>query len=83
MNARLRQYGFVVIFLAIGIYQVIKGDYLESSLYFLASFAFIVNNLSTEPALSSYKKILVIATWVLIAITALVFLWVLQFSAAL
>lgn len=83
MNARLSQYGFVVIFIAIGIYQIIRGDYLESSLYFLASLAFVFNNLSTEPSLVSYKKIFVIATWVAIAITVIVFLWVLQFNAAL
>ena len=83
MSARLRQYGFVIIFIVVGIYQIIQHDYLESSLYFLASLAFTLNNLSTEPSLSSYKKPLVIATWISIAITGIVFLWVLQFNAAL
>jgi hypothetical protein len=83
MNARLRQYGFVAVFIAIGIYQIVKGDYLESSLYFVASLAFILNNLASEPSLIPYKKALVIATWITIGLTALLFLWVLQFNVAL
>lgn len=80
MNARTRQYLFAVIFLGIGAYQLYKKDYLEAALYLLAGSAFLFNTLTTEPSLFSYKKILVIITWVLIIVTALVFLYVMQFK---
>ena len=80
MNARSRQYLFGSIFLAVGIYQLTVKDYLEFSLYCLAGAAFIVNSLSMEPRLSTFKKPLVILSWVLIGATGILFLYLLQFK---
>ena len=80
MTARTRQYLFGLIFLAVGIYQLVIQDYLEFSLYALAGTAFIVNCLTMEPALVKYKKPLVIVTWLLIGITGILFLYLLQFK---
>ena len=80
MSPSIRQYIFGSLFFAFGMYYMIKRDYVEGSLYCLAGLSFIFNTLTTEPSLSPYKKRLVIVTWVLIIITAIVFLWVLQFK---
>jgi hypothetical protein len=80
MNARIRQYLFALIFFGVGFYQLYRRDYLEASLYLLAALAFTVNNLTAEPRLIAYKKILAISTWALIGIVALLFLYMLQFK---
>ncbi len=80
MNATTRQYLFGCIFLAVGFYQVYKGDILEASLYLLAGLSFIFNTLTSEPKLIVYKKPLAIATWILMIVTGLVFLYVMQFK---
>ena len=80
MNATTRQYLFGAIFLAVGLYQIYRRDYLEASLYLLAGLSFVFNMLASEPKLIAYKKTLVIITWSLMIITALVFLYVLQFK---
>ncbi len=80
MNSRTRQYLFGIIFLGVGIYYIIKQDWLEALLYTIAGFAFISNTLASEPRLTEYKKILAIVTWVLIISTGLIFLYVLQFK---
>lgn len=80
MNARTRQYLFGAIFLAVGLFQVYRHDYLEASLYLLAGLAFGFNTLTSEPRLARHKKLLVVVTWVLMIATGLVFLWVLQFK---
>jgi hypothetical protein len=80
MNARTRQYLFGIIFLGVGIYYIVKHDWLESSLYSIAGLAFISNTLAAEPGLFQYKKVLAIITWALIISTGLVFLYVLQFK---
>jgi hypothetical protein len=80
MNATLRQYGFAAIFLGVGIYQLIRHDALEATLYLLGAMAFISNNLASSPKLLAYKRILVIVTWVLIIAVGLLFLYVLQFK---
>ena len=80
MNAKTRQYLFGLIFVAIGIYQLIIEDYLEFALYALAGVAFIVNALTLEPRLLNYKKPLVIVSWVLIGATGILFLYLLQFK---
>ncbi|HEY9007535.1 hypothetical protein [Ohtaekwangia sp.] len=80
MSATIRQYLFGAIFFAVGIYQLYRNDFLEAALYLLAALSFVFNTLATEPKLLAYKKMLVIITWSLIIITALVFLYVLQFK---
>ena len=80
MNAKTRQYLFGLIFVAIGIYQLIIEDYLEFALYAMAGVAFIVNALTLEPRLLNYKKPLVIVSWVLIGATGILFLYLLQFK---
>ena len=80
MNAKNHQYLFGLIFIAFGIYQLIVKDYLEFSLYALAGTSFIVNCLTMEPQLVAYKKPLVITSWLLIAATGILFLYLLQFK---
>lgn len=80
MNQRTRQYLFGLIFFGVGIYQLIKDDALEASLYMVAGTAFVFNTLATEPALFNYKKILVITTWSLIIAAGILFLYLLQFK---
>jgi len=80
MNARTRQYLFGLIFLGVGIYQLIKQDMLEASLYMVAGAAFIFNILAAEPTLFNYKKTLVIITWTLIIAAGVLFLYLLQFK---
>ena len=79
MNARQRQYLFGAIFLAFGIYQLVKNDVLEASLYMVAGAAFVFNTVASEPALAQYKNVLVILTWTLIIAAGILFLYLLQF----
>lgn len=78
MNARIRQYGFAGIFLAVGIYQLVQRDLLEASLYLVAGLAFVLNALATEPRLLPFRKGIVITTWILIIISGILFLYLLQ-----
>lgn len=80
MNAQTRQYLFGAIFIAVGIYQFSIGDLLEFSLYGLAGTAFIVNALTMEPRFMTYKRPLVIVSWILIGTTGILFLYLLQFK---
>lgn len=80
MDSIKRQYLFGLLFTGIGIYQAIMNDYLEFSLYTVAGLAFVVNALSSEPKLVSYKKPLVITAWVLIISAGILFLYLLQFK---
>ncbi|MBA4053122.1 MAG: hypothetical protein C0490_00265 [Marivirga sp.] len=80
MNQRTRQYLFGLIFIGVGIYQLVKEDMLEASLYMIAGTAFIFNTLATEPGLFNYKKTLVIITWSLIIAAGVLFLYLLQFK---
>ena len=80
MKGHSRLYLFAALFMAVGIYQMVKNDIMEFSLYALAAAAFILNALSLEPRLASYKKSLSIAGWIFIAITGILFLYLLQFK---
>jgi hypothetical protein len=80
MNATQRQYLFGLIFIGVGIYQLTIKDFLEFSLYGIAGLSFIVNALTLEPKLVAYKKNLVIASWILIITTGLLFLYLIQFK---
>jgi hypothetical protein len=80
MSAGNRLYVFGMIFLAVGIYQLVRNDVQEFSLYALAATAFAVNGVSLESRLIRWKKALSIAGWLLIAATGLLFLYMLQFS---
>ena len=80
MNAQTRQYLFGLIFVAVGVYQLVIKDYLEFALYAVAGAAFILNALAMEPRLIAYKKPLSIVTWIFIAATGIIFLYVLQFK---
>lgn len=80
MNSYRRQYLFGGLFIAFAIYQAVVGDMLEFSLYGIAGLAFVVNAATFEPKLLPYKKPLVIGTWVLIAVTGALFLYLLQFK---
>ena len=80
MNSYRRQYLFGGLFIAFVAYQAIVGDMLEFSLYGIAGLAFVANAATFEPKFLPYKKPLVIGTWVLIAVTGALFLYLLQFK---
>jgi hypothetical protein len=80
MNSRVRQYIFGGVFFVLGVYLWTQSNTLYAWTCFLTGISFIVNALTFEPALESYKKPLTILAWILIAVTAIMFLWVLQFS---
>jgi hypothetical protein len=80
MKGHSRLYLFAALFLAVGIYQLVMDDIREFSLYALAASAFVLNALSLEPRLASHKKALSIAGWISIAITGILFLYLLQFK---
>jgi hypothetical protein len=80
MNAIIRQYLFGVIFIGVGVYELIILDYLEFSLYGVAGLSFVVNALTQEPKLVNHKKNLVILSWVLIITTGLLLLYLIQFK---
>ena len=80
MDSRLRQYLFGLVFFGFGVYEFMKPDPLEASVYLAAGLAFIFNNLVSEPRLYNYKRILVIITWILIITAAILFLYILQFK---
>ena len=80
MNAKTRQYLFGLLFVALGVYHLIIKDLLEFSLYGMAGASFILNALTLEPALSRYKKPLVMVSWILIGATGILFLYMLQFK---
>jgi len=78
MNSQIRQYLFGLIFLAVGAFELYTSDYLQFALYAFAGSAFIVNALTNEPALVTYKKALIILTWILMGITGFLFLFLLR-----
>ncbi|HYG04567.1 MAG TPA: hypothetical protein VD927_19100 [Chryseosolibacter sp.] len=80
MNARVRQYLFGLLFIGVGIYQAVINEYLETALYVLAGVSFVVNAITLEERFSSYKKPLVIISWLLIGATGILFLYLLQFK---
>ena len=80
MNARVRQYLFGFLFIGVGIYQAFIHEYLETALYTLAGVSFIVNAMTLEDRFFRYKKPLVIISWLLIAATGILFLYLLQFK---
>ena len=72
MNSIVRQYVFGAIIIAVGLYRLYTGVMVDFGLYVTAGAAFIFNGLTLEPKLASFKKLLIIITWVLI-ITAGIF----------
>jgi hypothetical protein len=75
-----QQYLFGLAFVGVGLYQFFQNDYLEGTLYMLAALAFVVNALTREPRLLTWKKPLVIFTWVLISVTLILFVYLIQFK---
>jgi uncharacterized membrane protein len=80
MKSEKQQYVFGALFVGVGLYQFFQNDFLEGTLYILAALAFIVNALTREPGLLVWKKPLVIITWVLIAVTLILFVYLIQFK---
>jgi hypothetical protein len=80
MGALKRQYLFGLIFMGVGAYQLSIGDLPEMGLYAMGGLAFIVNALTMEPRLITYKKNLVVVSWLLIISTGILFLYLLQFK---
>jgi hypothetical protein len=80
MNSQARQYVFGAIFIAVGVYQFYLSEFLEFSMYVCAGSAFVFNALVSEPALATYKKPLVIITWILIVAATLLFFYLLRYK---
>lgn len=80
MGSLNRQYLFALLFIGFGVYQGIKNDFLEFSLYTVAGLSFFMNALTLEPKLAAHKKVLVIITWALIISACILFLYLLQFK---
>ena len=80
MNSFSRQYLFGLIFIGVGAFQLYIRDWLEASLYICAGLAFMVNAMTMQPFFDAYKKPLVIASWLLIITTGILFLYLLQFK---
>ncbi len=80
MSGFKRLYLYAAALFAVGIYQVIKNDLLESSLYFCAALTFAINGLSNEPSFVQFRKALVVTSWVFIFVTAALFLYLMQFK---
>jgi|GEM_PF-565466 len=81
MDSVKRQYLFGLIFFSAGLYQAYLHDYIEFALFAVAGMAFVVNALTFEPKLLKYKKPLVIVSWILILVSAILFLYLLQFKS--
>ena len=67
------------VLIMVGVYQMVRADALEASLYILAGLAFAFNQMASAERFQAYKKVLVSITWILMIVTMLLFLWVLQF----
>ena len=80
MSTAKWQYLLGFIFICFGIYQAVLKDYLEVLLYVAAGLSFIVNTLTLEPKLAEHKKNLVVASWILIITTGLLFFYLVQFK---
>jgi len=80
MNNKTLHYVFGIGFFALGLYQLYVQDFAEAALYFLAGLSFTFNTLASDVRLLRFKKVLTVTTWVLIFITALLFLYLLQFK---
>jgi hypothetical protein len=80
MSGARRLYLYGAALFAVGIYQIVQNDLLESSLYFCAALTFVLNGAAGEPSLAPYKRILVISSWIFIAATATLFLYLMQFK---
>jgi hypothetical protein len=75
-----RQYLFGLAFIVLSLFYFTKSRDTEGTLCVLAGLSFITNQLTSEPKLSAYRKMLVIATWIFIFITGLFFFYVLRNS---
>jgi hypothetical protein len=75
-----RQYLFGLAFIILSLFYFFKARDIEGTLCVLAGLSFITNQLTAEPKLFAYKKMLVIATWIFILITGVFFFYVLRNS---
>lgn len=80
MNSHKQFYLWGAALIAFGAYNLYQGDAFEFALYALAGVTFIINALPYQPALLPYRRILVIASWIFIFATAVLFLYMLQFK---
>ncbi|MCZ8022572.1 MAG: hypothetical protein O9302_12960 [Cyclobacteriaceae bacterium] len=73
-----RQYLFGLAFIVLSLFYFFKSRDTEGTLCVLAGLSFITNQITAEPKLFEYKKMLVIATWIFILITGVFFFYVLR-----
>ena len=73
---------FGLAFIALGIYEYVEGKPQETLLYMMVGGSFIITYYSyRESTKPEWKKPLTIASWVFIALAAIVFLYLLREEA--
>ncbi len=80
MGDFLRKHGFTILFLCLAAYQLVMSDLWEATLYSLVGLAFLCNGLALSEKYRRQKKALVAATWVLVVVASVLFLYMLQFK---
>jgi len=73
----IQQYGFALFFAVMAVYQYVKVNYLEMSLYISVTTAFILLALAKDGYFTKSKKTVDLLSWILIAISGVLFLYVL------
>ncbi len=80
MSDLLRRQGFTLVFIGLAVYQLVRNDLWEATLYFLVGLAFLCNGLALSQKDRRRKKALTTGTWVLIVVASVLFLYMLQFK---
>ncbi|MEJ2005783.1 MAG: hypothetical protein P8X57_12670 [Cyclobacteriaceae bacterium] len=78
MNKSTIRYLIGAAMIAFGFYEVSTANFWESSLYFSAGLAFISIGMLMSEQFVQYKKILNIASWVLIILAVFLFFYLLR-----
>jgi len=72
-----REYAFAMGFLAMSVYQFLKPDYWEVTLYFMAGTAFALMGLIKDGYFNKNKTLVDTISWALIIFTGIFFIYML------
>ena len=75
MKKSMTQYLVAAAMIALSVYQVLKPDYWEFSLYLSAGLAFLVMGIQKNELFPQYNKVLTILSWILIFIAGFLLLF--------
>jgi len=70
-----KQYIPALLLIVFALYQLIKPDYWEFTMYLMAGVSFLLMGLIRDGWMSQYKKILDAVSWILIGLTVVMFLY--------